>query len=109
MRSTDRARSYIGTPPAQRFRARFTVDPVTGCHRWFGALDTCGYGRLHVDGRLVQAHRYALTLAGVELLPNRECAHRCGNRACVNVAHIEQVPRSANRARAAHRRRRYGQ
>jgi hypothetical protein len=88
------------TAAAERFAAGYLVDTSTGCWVWQGSLDTYGYGRLRVDGRLTQAHRFALVLAGVDYLPGLEVAHHCGRRSCVNPDHLVQVTRSSNRTRS---------
>ena len=51
-------------------------------------------------GRLMQAHRVALLLAGAELDPRREISPSCGRRHCVNPEHLRQVGRGDNPARS---------
>ncbi|TDW87272.1 hypothetical protein EV137_5345 [Kribbella pratensis] len=99
MKAVDAAGRYVSTPAAQRFASQYVVDTVTGCWEWTGSLDTYGCGRLRVDGRLMQAHRFALLLAGVELIPGREVVPRCRRRLCVNPAHLEQLTRSERQRR----------
>ena len=93
---------------AERFRGSYVVDAESGCWVWTRSLDSSGYGRLRVDGRLTQAHRAALLLAGVALLPGREVSQRCGERRCVNPVHLVQVTRAENRTRLAATHRRFG-
>jgi hypothetical protein len=90
----------MGATAAERFAAGYLVDAESGCWLWQGSLDTCGYGRLRVDGRLTQAHRFALVLAGVDHQPGLEVTHCCGRRSCVNPDHLAQVTRSSNRTRS---------
>jgi hypothetical protein len=52
---------------------------------------------MRYQGRLVQAHRVSLLLAGVELDPKREITASCGRRDCVRPDHLRQVARVDNR------------
>jgi hypothetical protein len=54
---------------------------------------------MRYQGRLVQAHRVALLLAGVELDPRCEVAASCGLRHCVNPAHLRQTTQAGNPSR----------
>jgi len=73
-----------------------------GCWLWSGSLDGGGYGRLRVDGKDSQAHRFALMLAGVEIPVSAEVGHTCGVRHCVNPQHLELTTRATNPARRRH-------
>jgi hypothetical protein len=55
---------------------------------------------MRYQGRLVQAHRVSLLLAGVELDPRREISASCGRRDCVNPDHLRQVGRVDNPSRS---------
>lgn len=50
-----------------------------------------GYGTLMRDGRKIRAHQAAWLDAGRELAPGTNLHHRCGEKLCVNVTHLEQV------------------
>jgi hypothetical protein len=66
-----------------------------GCWLWKGTRDTCGYGRISVNGRLVGTHRLSLSLALGR--PLRESAlHRCGVRACVRPDHLYEGTQADN-------------
>jgi hypothetical protein len=84
---------------AERFHRSYRVDAETDCWLWVNSLDSFGAGRMRYHGRLTQAHRVALLLAGVELDPRREVAASCGLRHCVNPSHLSQVVQSGNPAR----------
>lgn len=75
---------------AERFESK--VDRSGGygaCHAWRGSIDPDGFGRFWVSGRLRTAHRYAWEQAhSVTLRTNDDVSQTCGNRACVNVAHM---------------------
>lgn len=64
------------------------------CWVWTGTRDKDGYGRIWVDGRVIQAHRrmYEL-LTGEQLADDVERDHICQNKACVNPAHGQSVSR----------------
>lgn len=96
MRATDKARAYREMSLSERFASGYAVNDVTGCWDWLRSVDTWGYGRLTVDGRQMQAHRVALLLAGVELVPGLEVDRLCRNRRCVNPEHLEQVSHAEN-------------
>lgn len=72
-------------------------DPSLGpCWNWTAATNGHGYGRFWVDGRLVQAHRYALGLTAKHTEGSPEPDHLCRNRACVRPKHLEVVTRRTN-------------
>lgn len=75
--------------PEEAFEAR--TEPIVGdpdCLIWTGALDGGGYGRLHVNGRMVPAHRYAWERERGPIPDGLYVDHRCYVRSCVNVDHL---------------------
>lgn len=65
------------------------------------ATSTGGYGLKWYEGRLWQAHRLAWHLAGRELPPPPMLLrHRCHNRRCVNVDHLQPGTHRDNTADA---------
>lgn len=59
------------------------------CVLWPFALNDKGYGTATVNGKTVRVHRYICIRAnGDPPTPKHEAAHFCGNRKCVNPAHI---------------------
>jgi len=58
------------------------------CWLWTGAPDGYGYGRLEVNGKSVQAHRFSWTFHGNETPVGAKVSHRCGNKLCVQPKHL---------------------
>lgn len=76
-----------------------------GCWEWTGGKNYAGYGVFrhgyHADGTrtLVRAHRFAYQLFVGEIPEGLVLHHRCGNRACVNPAHLEVTTNEDNSSR----------
>jgi hypothetical protein len=72
-------------------------DPNNGCQIWLGAKDQNGYGQTWNGKKPQGAHRLALELKlGRELKPTNVAHHKCGNKSCINPAHLEESSYSAN-------------
>lgn len=86
-------RGYRGTL-AERFWENVEPEPMSGCLIWVGSRTKKGYGQIAVKRpngyRMEKAHRVALELEGVEILPGRRALHRCDMRPCVNWVHLFQ-------------------
>lgn len=78
----------------QRFWQK--VRKTESCWEWIGSGNGKGYGRIWVDGRLRYAHRVAWELTNRPVPQDMDLDHRCGNRACVNPAHLRVTTRSQN-------------
>lgn len=78
----------------ERFYSLVSVDKDTGCYNWIGAIEQKGkYGLFGGEApgwKTALAHRFAWVLEGREL-PKAPMVlrHKCDNRACVNVNHLE--------------------
>lgn len=87
---------------AERFAAKFTPEPNSGCWLWTAALNNCGYGVLGLgakNGRtnlIGYAHRIAWELERGPVPEGLTLDHRCRVRHCVNVAHLEPVTHQVN-------------
>ena len=72
-----------------------------GCWEWTGYRDGNGYGR--VRGTLynwhVYAHRWMYEKEVGPIPMGMECHHICGNKWCVNPAHLETVTHKEHVAR----------
>lgn len=67
-----------------------------GCWLWRGYVLPRGYGRFHVAGRLVYAHRFAYELEHGLVPQGFELDHLCRSKACVNPEHLEVVSHRGN-------------
>lgn len=72
---------------------------TSGCIIWpFGKAR--GYGQIGIGNRkIAKAHRVMCEMAhGPAPTPKHEAAHSCGNRSCVNPAHLSWKTRPNNQA-----------
>lgn len=83
----------------QRFQAKFTPEPTTGCYLWTANLNSVGYGifAFGPNKKLVLAHRWAFQTAYGFLPP--ELDHICNVRCCVNPRHLRPTTHRDNIAR----------
>jgi HNH endonuclease len=79
------------------------VKLATPCWAWRNT-STQGYGYLSVGGVTIPAHRLSYELHIGPIPEGSEIDHLCGNRVCINPAHLEPVTRSENVQRALERR-----
>lgn len=69
------------------------------CWEWLGAKTADGYGKKQFGGRCIGASRWLWEQLHGPIAPGRVLAHTCGNRGCVNPAHLrESTQAAANRA-----------
>lgn len=66
------------------------------CWTWTGDVERKGYGRITIAGTAVPATRFLCGLEGVAIPDGHEPDHLCKNTNCVNLAHLEIVPKRVN-------------
>lgn len=63
---------------------------MTPCVQWTKYVDPAGYGRCSPEpGKTAYAHRRAWEAIHGEIPKGQTIHHRCENKACVNVDHME--------------------
>ena len=80
-------RTYKKRDPIVRFWSRVTKTP--DCWLWTLAQDKDGYGRIKIDGKHVQAHRFAYEITYGAIDPEKLIRHMCHNPTCVNPSHLK--------------------
>lgn len=91
--------------PQEKFSAKYTIDPVSGCWEWGLHRDRHGYGA--VSGgrrRTLRAHRVSYELHVGPIPEGMTIDHLCMNKGCVNPDHLEPVLLAENIKRAVARR-----
>lgn len=92
-------RASIEERRAQLWGRCSNTDDPSACWPWQGARvgPENLYGKLSVDGKLVQAHVQAWKLHhGVDVPEGLEVAHGCHNPPCCNPAHLEAMTHRQN-------------
>lgn len=82
-------------PLLDRFEAKVSPEPNSGCHIWTAQL-LGGYGQFWFNGRMMPAHRYAYEATVGPIPEGLQIDHLCRVRCCVNPAHLEPVTQLEN-------------
>jgi hypothetical protein len=99
----------LGKPRLRSLAERLDNYDLTdsGCHEWKGLRNVDGFGMLTVmlpvGNRQRSVHRLAWKAAHGEIPRGMQVRHRCGNRACINVEHLELVAEGRRGRRPAAR------
>jgi len=65
-------------------------EPMSGCWLWVGAVKKSGHGKLKVNKKYIQAHRFSYALFNkMEIPDGMVVRHKCDVSCCVNPSHLE--------------------
>jgi len=87
-----------GASPERRLFSRVRIEP-NGCWEWKGVPTCNGYGRIKVE-KPVLVHRFSYEFFKGPIPEGLQIDHLCGNKICVNPAHLEAVTQWENMTRA---------
>lgn len=90
------AKRPINRPVAERFWEKVSRGNESECWEWQAYKDGEGYGRFYTKDGKKKAHRAAYELEIGEIPEGAVIDHRCGNRSCVNPAHLRLATQLAN-------------
>lgn len=68
------------------------------CWTWTGAKhgQRRGYGKFHLDGKSISAHKAGYLLLRGDVLPWYVLGHQCNNETCVNPWHLKAESQADN-------------
>jgi len=85
--------------PIDRFIAKVSPEPNSGCWLWTGSERSTGYGCFAKNGKNYPAHRASFEFFNGPIGDGLQIDHTCHVPMCVNPAHLEQVTRRENMLR----------
>lgn len=59
------------------------------CMEWSGALSEGGYGQIRINGKTLYLHRVMWVAAHGEIPEGQMVRHKCDNRKCYRLDHLE--------------------
>ena len=80
----------------QRIELHTPERPTHGCWEWGGSKDSDGYGMIQIGLRARRVTRIVFELANGPIPQGMLVRHRCDNRACVRLDHLELGSPRAN-------------
>lgn len=83
-------------PARERFLNKVSKQGHDGCWLWMGAKTSSGYGKMRIDGRTVQTHRYSYELYYGAIPNGMFVMHSCDRTTCCNPAHLSLGTHSEN-------------
>ena len=80
------------------------VETEDGCLIWTGPTSGtsgrgAGYGRMSLDGGTVAVHIAMFVCERGPIPPKKQIDHKCRNRLCVRLEHLEMVTHKENQRR----------
>lgn len=85
-----------GKGQEQLILSKIDLDFETGCWNWTGSKHERGYGHIHRNGTILQAHRVSYEIFKQTIPKNHDLDHLCRNEKCVNPSHLEPVSHREN-------------
>lgn len=79
----------------QRLLSKTNKNTSLGCWDFIGAKSKNGYGKLKFNNEVL-AHRVSYLIFNGKILKNKDIAHDCDNRSCVNPSHLRTQTRLEN-------------
>lgn len=83
----------------ERFEKHCMPEPMSGCLLWIGALYGTGYAQFWYQGKLIRGHRWYWEYFHGPIPSGLELDHICRVRSCVNLHHLQAVPKYVNMSR----------
>lgn len=80
----------------KRIEQNYMPVPESGCWLWMGAKSTGGYGRINVNGKRWQVHRFYYEQKRGDVPKELVMDHLCRVRCCINPDHLEPVTNKEN-------------
>ena len=80
----------------ERFSTKVLIKGVDECWPWLAVRISNGYGQFWLNGRMVNAHRAALLLLGIDMPRSSVVMHSCDNRICCNPHHLSHSTQRNN-------------
>lgn len=81
--------------PMKRLMSKIIISE-TGCWNFTGYLNSKGYGKFSLNGKVLLAHTASFMIHGGIRADGYSIDHLCKNRKCVNPKHLELVLHKTN-------------
>lgn len=72
----------------ERFMAKVSPEPNSGCWLWTGGVASNGYGMFWLDGKVDTAPRQSYRMFCGEIVDDLHIMHKCDVKLCVNPDHL---------------------